>query len=176
MMRSAVVIISLFAAFSLYCNGEEEKPVAATIAAGPPEAGVPWLLVADPPKLERITELLPYTVNFSLSYTGDGKQPAIYATPDTVFVVNISTSNSMTAALSSDRIEFTWQDVVEGNNMTLTVTGRVIGYVDLIFAMDILTLSRNGSASAVAETVTKFPRYSVTVVRASEIMDNVFTM
>ena len=160
-INCAVILISLLAAFPI-CHGDETATAA-------PEV-VPWLLIADPPKLERITELIPYTVNFTLAYTG-AEEPK-YATAESVFVVKISMTNSLTAVLSSNRIDFTWEDVVEGNNMTLTVTGQVIGYVDLIFVMDILP--KNGSVAA--ETVTAFPPYLVTVIRASDTLDNIFTV
>ncbi len=155
----AVFLIFLLASFPV-CNGDD-TPVAEVI---------PWVLIADPPKLERITEMLPYTVNLTLTYTGSD-QPT-YATPETVFAVKITMSNSLTVALSTSRIEFTWEDVVEGNNMTLTVTGQVIGYVDLIFVMDILP--KNGSVAA--ETVTVLSPYLVTVIRASDTLDNIFTV
>ena len=169
-MRSILAIaICLLAAFSFYCNADEK--LVATSADSNVDA---WLLIADPPKLERITELLPYTVNLTLAYNGT-EQP--YATPEAVFIVTISTSNSLTVALSTNRIEFTREDIVEGNNISLTVTGQVIGYVDLIFVMDIvLRNTKNDSADDVVETVTKFPHYLVTVIRASETLDNIFTM
>ena len=166
-MRSlSLFFISLLATF--FCNAEEQLAVT---TAGTDVT--PWLLLADPPKLERITELLPYTVNLTLAHTS-AAQPK-YATPEAVFILKISTSNSVTASLSTNRMEFTWEDVIEGNNITLTVTGQVIGYVDLLFFMDIV-LPKNDSAEDVVETVTKFSPYSVTVVRASETLDSIFIM
>ena len=165
----SLVAVSLLLVFSFYCNAEEK--LAATSASA---ELVPWVLIANPPKLERITELLPFTVNFTLTFNGTD-QPK-YAIPETVFVVTVSTSNSLTVSLSTKRMEFTWEDVVEGNGIPLTVTGQVIGYVDLIFVMDIvLRNTKNDSADDVVETVTKFPHYLVTVIRASQTLDNIFT-
>jgi hypothetical protein len=74
--------------------------------------------------------------------------------------------------LASKEIVFTWEDVTEGNNKSLGVTGQVIGYVDLNFVLDILP--KNGSVAV--ETVPVLSGYLVTVIRESDTLDNVFTM
>lgn len=104
-------------------------------------------------------------------YTGSDSTQ--HATPTSIFVVKISTTNSLTVALDSNRIEFTWEDVVESNNKTLQVTGQVIGYVDLNFDMDILP--KNGSTASETD-ITVLSSYLVTVIRASDTLDNIFTV
>lgn len=166
-VSSCVVILLLFiSAFPLDSKADEN--VATTTPK--PDLG-PWVLIADPTKLERITELLPYTINLTLTYTGI--EPTKYATPDAIFVVRISTTNSLTVALDTKQIEFTWEDVVDGNNKTLEVTGQVIGYVDLNFNMDILP--KNGSVAAEKDIIV-LSAYLVTVIRASDTLDNIFTV
>jgi hypothetical protein len=46
-----------------------------------PEVG-PWVLVANPLTLERITEMIPYTINLTLTYTGT-EEPPKYLTNET---------------------------------------------------------------------------------------------
>jgi hypothetical protein len=74
--------------------------------------------------------------------------------------------------LNSNQIVFTWEDILESNNKSLVVTGQVIGYVDLNFVLDILP--KTGSVAT--ETVPVLSGYLVTVIRASDTLDNVFTM
>lgn len=130
----------------------------------------PWVLIADPLTLERITEHIPNTINLTLTYTGS--ELPDYVTFETLFVVKVFTTNDLTVVLSKEQLVFTLQDVTEGNNKSLEVTGQVIGYVDLNFVLDILP--KNGSLAA--DTVAVLSDYLVTVVRASDTLDNVFTV
>ena len=73
----------------------------------------------------------------------------------------------------NQKIEFTWAEINEGTNKSIQVIGQVIGYADLNFVLDIL--SRNDSTAPV-KTIPVLSGYVVTVVRASDTLDNVFTM
>lgn len=138
----------------------------------------PWILIADPMKLERITEKFPYTINLTLTYARnhDDPPPVYITTPEAFrFVVKVSMSNHHTVAINNNnqKIEFTWAEITEGTNKSIQVIGQVIGYVDLNFVLDIL--SRNDSTAPV-KTISVLSGYLVTVVRASDTLDNVFTM
>jgi hypothetical protein len=78
--------------------------------------------------------------------------------------------------LNSNQIVFTWEDILESNNKSLVVTGQVIGYVDLNFVLDILPKTGSVATETLAETVPVLSGYLVTVIRASDTLDNVFTM
>ncbi|KAI9555076.1 hypothetical protein GHT06_017591 [Daphnia sinensis] len=160
---------------SVNCNGQENQTLSSTETS-------PWLLVADPPKLERITEKSPYTINLTLTYNGEhGDPPPKYATsPQTYrFVVKVSKSNHQTVAFSnSQEIEFEWDDIVDANvsSKTLEITGQVIGYVSLNFVLDILPVkTHQGNDSITFESIPVLSGYLVTVVRASDTLDTVFT-
>lgn len=131
----------------------------------------PWVLITHPPKLERITEKIPYTINLTLTYSGSEELPE-YVTSEALFVVKVFTANDLTVVLNREEIVFTLEDVNEGNNKSLQVTGQVIGYVDLNFVLDILP--NNGSVAA--DTIAILSDYVVTVVRESDTMDNIFTV
>jgi len=162
----AAILLVLLAGFPVN-NGDDTDTVVTTPS---PEVG-PWVLVANPLKLERITELIPYTINLTLTYT-ESEEPPKYVSNETLFVVKVSTTNHLTVKLDSKEIVYTWEDITEGNNKSLGVTGQVIGYVDLNFVLDILP--KNGSVAA--ETVPVLSGYLVTVIRESDTLDNVFTM
>lgn len=161
---SAALLLLLLVGTST-CSSDE-----LSAATTPSPERSPWVLVADPEKYERITELVPYTINLTLIYNATSKPQ--YATAETLYVVKVSMSNTLTVKLDTDRIEFTLEDVVDGNNKTLVVTGQVIGYVDLNFEMDVLP--KNGSESV--EKVTVLSGYLITVIRASDTLDNIFTV
>ncbi|KAK4024157.1 hypothetical protein OUZ56_009545 [Daphnia magna] len=131
----------------------------------------PWVLITHPPKLERITEKIPYTINLTLTYSGSEELPE-YVTSEALFVVKVFTTNDLTVVLNREEIVFTLEDVNEGNNKSIQVTGQVIGYVDLNFVLDILP--NNGSVAA--DTIAILSDYVVTVVRESDTMDNIFTV
>ncbi|XP_057377742.1 ileal sodium/bile acid cotransporter-like [Daphnia carinata] len=143
----------------------------------------PWQLVADPPKLERITERSPYTINLTLTYNGEhgDSSPKYVTSPQAFrFVVKVLMSNRQTVAFSKKQeIEFEWDDIVDANvsSKTLEITGQVIGYVSLDFVLDILPakpLQRNDTIAF--ESVPVLSGYLVTVVRASDTLDTVFTI
>lgn len=167
-------LILVFIAFTANCNGQDNQTLVSTETS-------PWLLVADPPKLERITEMTPYTVNLTLTYTEKyGDPPSKYAaSPESFrFVVKVSMSNRQTVALGNNQeIEFTWNDIADANksSKTMELTGRVIGYVDLKFILEILPANHLND-SVVLETFPVLSGYLVTVVRASETLDTAFTM
>ena len=153
----AVFFFVSFLSILSNCSGEENLST-----ASPTAEGEPWELIADPPKLERITELEPNHMNLSLTYKGSETPP--FVTNETIFLVQISMSNSLTVVLNTYEIEFTWEDIVDGNNKTLQVTGQVIGYVDLNFVMDIIP--KPGSIP-VKNDIPVLSNYLITVVRAS---------
>jgi hypothetical protein len=163
----AAILLVLLAGFPVN-NGDDTD--AAVVTTPSPDVG-PWVLVANPLKLERITEMIPYTINLTLTYS-ESEEPPKYVSKETLFVVKVSTTNPLTVKLASKEIVFTWEDVTEGNNKSLGVTGQVIGYVDLNFVLDILP--KNGSVAV--ETVPVLSGYLVTVIRESDTLDNVFTM
>jgi hypothetical protein len=160
-----VILLFLLAGFPV--NKGDDTNIVVTTSS--PDAG-PWALVVNPLTLERITEMIPYTINLTLTYTGS--EGPTYASNETVFIVKVSTTNLLTVILESKEIIFTWEDIMEGNNKSLGVTGQVIGYVDLNFVLDILP--KTGSVAI--ETVPVLSGYLVTVIRASDNLDNVFTM
>lgn len=159
--------ISVLLAVFPSCEGDEKVS-----ANTPTPESVLWKLVADPPELLRITEMEPNYVNLSLTYT-ESEKPS-YVTNETIFLIKISMSNILTVVLNTYEIEFTWEDVEDGNNKTLQVTGQVIGYVDLNFAMDIIP--KSGSVAVNKDIAILPEKYLITVVRASDTLDNVFTM
>ena len=163
----AVILLVLLAGFPAN-KGDETDTVMTTTSS--PDVG-PWVLVANPLTLERITEMIPYTINLTLTFTGT-EEPPKYLTNETLFIVKVSTTNPLTVKLNSNQIVFTWEDILESNNKSLVVTGQVIGYVDLNFVLDILP--KTGSVAT--ETVPVLSGYLVTVIRASDTLDNVFTM
>lgn len=136
---------------------------------GPPS---PWILSIDPENLENIIEHNPYTANLTLSYNGNDPLPAAYQTEDAVFVVRITYNNHVSLSLNESLIKFSWDDIVSGNNQTLIATGNVIGYTDLTFELDILT----ADGAEVSETFLLLSGYHVTVIQASNLWDNLFTM
>lgn len=140
--------------------------VESTTPSGPDTGG--WALLADPPKLDKITEYLPYNVSISLVY--NASEAPLFVTPDTVFVVSVATSNEVTVTLSETRFEFTWRDVLEGNNKTLEVVSHVIGYVDLYFTME----RRDPGADDQKDYL--LLKYSITIIRSSDVVDVIFTM
>ncbi|EFX76606.1 hypothetical protein DAPPUDRAFT_248773 [Daphnia pulex] len=163
----AAILLVLLAGFPVN-NGDDTD--AAVVTTPSPDVG-PWVLVTNPLKLERITEMIPYTINLTLTYS-ESEEPPKYVSKETLFVVKVSTTNPLTVKLDSKEIVFTWEDVTEGNNKSLGVTGQVIGYVDLNFVLDILP--KNGSVAV--ETVPVLSGYLVTVIRESDTLDNVFTI
>ena len=171
-----VACLFLFTVFTgTSCNGQY---VNSTSNANSSDVDGPWVLIADPIKLERITEKFPYTINLTLTYARnhDDPPPVYIVTPEAFrFVVKVSMSNHHTVAINNNnqKIEFTWAEINEGTNKSIQVIGQVIGYADLNFVLDIL--SRNDSTAPV-KTIPVLSGYVVTVVRASDTLDNVFTM
>lgn len=159
------------------CNGQDNHTLPSTETS-------PWLLVADPPKLERITEMSPYTINLTLTYNGEhGDSPPKYATSPQAFrfVVKVSMSNHQTVAFRNNQeIEFEWDDIADANNngsKNLEITGQVIGYVSLNFILDILpAVAHQRNDSIAFESIPVLSGYLVTVVRASDTLDTVFTI
>lgn len=131
----------------------------------------PWELIVDPENLENIIENIPYTVNLTLIYSGNDP-PVVYQTEDAIFVVRINCTSYVTIRLTENSINYTWADVVEGNNKTITVTGNVIGYSDLTFELDVIP----GVGVEVIETFPLLSGYHVTVLRATNLWDHIFTM
>ena len=171
LLRAACLLLTVIATTS--CNGQYLNQTNQTRS----EADGLWVLIADPLKLERITEKVPYTINLTLTYIGhEDLQPVYAATPEAFrFVLKVSMSNQQTVAINNNNtnVEFTWTEIIEGNNKPLHVIGQVIGYADLNFVLDIL--SRNESTASI-NAIPVLSGYSVTVVRASDTLDNVFTM
>lgn len=131
----------------------------------------PWELVVDPDNLKNMTELIPYTVDLTLIYNSN-EPPDVYQTENAVFVVRITYTNYLTISLSDTLVNFTWADIVDGNNKTIIVTGKVIGYEDLTFELDVYP-------SAGEEAIESFPLlygYHVTVNRESNLLGNIFTL
>ncbi len=154
------------------CNGQYVNQTNTYTSDGP------WVLTADPLKLEKITERSPYTINLTLTYakSEDDSPPVYAATPEAFrFVVKVSMSNQQTVAINDNnqKIEFTWAEITEETNKSLEVIGQVIGYVDLNFVLDILPTN---DSSVPLKTIPVLSSYSVTVVRASDTLDNIFTM
>lgn len=160
---SALLVLFLVASGCCSSNDDTEETTGATTG--------PWYLLAEPvDKLERIIEQIPSTINLTLCY--NGTDYSAYDSPDALFIVRISMSNSLTLKLSSDFLEFTWEDVVQGNNKTLEVLGQVIGYIYLNFQMEV----HANNASSTSEEYTVLKDYLVTVVRQDNTLDNIFTM
>lgn len=125
--------------------------------------------------MESITEKIPYTINLTLAYNGTEEVP-FEGVNNALFVVTVSLTNHQTLNLTTDRIEFSWEDVTEGNNKTLEIIGKVVGYVDLNFALEIIPEGLGG-ATTVSETVDDLLKgYLVTVVRQSNTMSNIMTI
>lgn len=163
--RSCSVLLALLLVAVSNCYASDEE----TATAAPPTG--PWFLLAEPPNsLERIIEEQPYTINLTLSYNSTDAQDA-YDTANT-FIVRISMSNSLTLKLSDDNLEFTWDDVVKGNQKALEVVGQVIGYVQLDFKMEV----RKNNESAILEEHDVLKEYLVTVVRLDNTLDRIFTL
>lgn len=131
----------------------------------------PWLLKIDPENLENVIEHNPHTVNLSLTYTGLDP-PASYQTEEAVFVIRVTYNNHLAVSLNESFIKFTWDDIASGNNQTLIVTGNVIGYTDFTFELDILP----ADGAEASETVLLLTGYHVTIIQASNLWDNLFTI
>lgn len=167
---TCLLIITLITTAS--CNGQYVNQTNIYNSDGP------WVLTADPLKLEKITEKFPYTINLTLTYAkSEGDSPPVYVTTPEAFryVVKVSMSNQQTVAIqdNNQKIEFTWAEITEGTNKSIEVIGQVIGYVDLNFVLDILPAN---DSSVPVKTIPVLSSYLVTVVRASDTLDNVFTM
>lgn len=90
-------------------------------------------------------------------------------------------SNHQTVAFRNNQeIEFEWHDIADANNngsKNLEITGQVIGYVSLNFILDILpAVAHQRNDSIAFESIPVLSGYLVTVVRASDTLDTVFTM
>ena len=170
-LRAAcLLLLAVFTTTS--CNGQYVNQTIAYSSDGP------WVLTTDPMKLEKITEKSPYTINLTLTYarSEDDSPPVYAATPEAFrFVVKVSMSNQQTVAIndSNQKIEFTWAEITEGTNKSIEVIGQVIGYVNLNFVLHILSTN---DSSVPVKPYPVLSGYLVTVVRASDTLDNVFTM
>jgi len=80
-----------------------------------------WYLITDPPSLKSITEDLPYSVNLTLGYNGTWDPTA---DDSSLLTVIVSSTNKKILLPVQDRIEFTWEDVIQGYNRTLDVIGE----------------------------------------------------
>lgn len=125
--------------------------------------------------MERITEKIPYTINLTLVYNGTEEMPFPGAA-NALFVVTVTLTNDQTLDLTSDRIEFTWEDITQQYNQTLEFKGKVVGYVDLNFQLEIIP-DGVGGAVIVKEVVPDLlTGYLVTVIRQSNTMANIMTL
>ena len=171
LLATCLLLLTLFKTTN--CNGQYVNQTNTNSS----DTDGPWILIADPVKLGNITEKSPYTINLTLTYTQshDDLPPVYVATPEAFrFVIKVSMSNQQTVAISNNnqKIEFTWAEITEGTKKSLEVIGQVIGYVNLNFVLDIST--KNDSAAPV-KTIPILSDYLVTVVRASDTLDNAFT-
>ena len=90
-----------------------------------------WNLLPYPPKsLELITEYIEYSINVSLIY--NGTDPLA----DEDVTVTVTMSNPLTLLLSNSTLRFSRDNILNGENQTLLVTGQVIGYVHLNFHLE----------------------------------------
>jgi len=84
--------------------------------------GAEWYLTVDPPALRSITEDVPYSVNLTLGYNGTWDSIEV----DALLSVSVFSTNSKILFPVQERIDFTWEDVIQGYNQTLDVIGKTI--------------------------------------------------
>ena len=126
------------------------------------------LSIEPPDSLLAIVEGVPHTVNISLSYNSSD---IVNVDPLRTYTVRVTTSNPITIQLSERTWTFSGEDVASGAVQNLTITGYVIGYVDLTFYVT----TPEDEAAGFAPTVL-VSKYLVTVVRESNLWDNIFTL
>ena len=115
-------------------------------------------------ELLKIIESIPQTINISLAYNGSESLQS-----DGQYIVSVTMSNRLTLIMENCTVAFSAQDIMDSVNKTLSLTGRVIGYVDLSFHLTLPGSSEN-------EALLLVKKYLVTVVRATNFWDNMFTI
>lgn len=98
--------------------------------------GAEWYLTVDPPTLRSITEDVPYSVNLTLGYNGTWDSMEV----DALLSVSVFSTNSKILFPVQERIDFTWEDVIQGYNQTLDVIGKTI-VASYLIKVNIITIS-----------------------------------
>lgn len=134
-----------------------------TLLAVLPVTLTQFTLSVDPPTVRNLIEGTTQAIQLTLNYNGS---ESLNDSPD-IYHVTIRTSNAYTAILSESSVTFNANDIIDQVNKTINITAYVLGYVDISFTL----------LNPINQTMYNLiSNYVVTVVRASDFWDNMFTI